>query len=164
MKLTRAGFNDIPTIHSLAERIWKSYYPSIISREQIDYMLGKMYSPIALESQMKEGQDFYLLQSGDEVCGYLSVSATNGGDYFLHKFYMENGRHRQGFGSLFFNELLKLIPSTASLRLTVNRQNFKAINFYFKNGFIIERVADFDIGDGFEMNDFVMVRQPLQPV
>ena len=36
-------------------------------------------------------------------------------------------------------------------------QNYKSINFYFKNGFVIERVADFDIGNNFVMNDFVMI-------
>ena len=41
-------------------------------------------------------------------------------------------------------------------KLTVNRQNFKSINFYFKNGFTIESVADFDIGNGYVMNDFIM--------
>jgi diamine N-acetyltransferase len=52
-----------------------------------------------------------------------------------------------------------LIPDTSELRLTVNRKNFKAINFYFKNGFIIESVKDFDIGNGYLMEDFVMLRK-----
>jgi hypothetical protein len=43
----------------------------------------------------------------------------------------------------------------------VNRQNYKAINFYFKLGFKIQTVADFDIGNGYVMNDFVMVFEPL---
>jgi ribosomal protein S18 acetylase RimI-like enzyme len=42
------------------------------------------------------------------------------------------------------------------LRLQVNRQNVVAINFYFKAGFVIEKSADFDIGDGYFMNDFIM--------
>ena len=44
-----------------------------------------------------------------------------------------------------------------TIRLQVNRMNYKAINFYFKHGFVIEKVADFDIGDGYFMNDFVMI-------
>jgi ribosomal protein S18 acetylase RimI-like enzyme len=47
--------------------------------------------------------------------------------------------------------------------LTVNRQNFKAINFYFKNGFVIDEVADFEIGNGFVMNDFVMKKELSLP-
>jgi RimJ/RimL family protein N-acetyltransferase len=45
------------------------------------------------------------------------------------------------------------------IKLTVNRQNFKSINFYFKNGFKIEKVEDFDIGNGYWMNDFIMVKK-----
>jgi hypothetical protein len=40
--------------------------------------------------------------------------------------------------------------------------NYKAINFYFKNGFTIEKVADFDIGDGYFMNDFVMIWESIR--
>jgi hypothetical protein len=47
------------------------------------------------------------------------------------------------------------------LKLTVNRKNFKAINFYFKNGYIIESVEDFDIGESYLMNDFVMVKNAI---
>jgi ribosomal protein S18 acetylase RimI-like enzyme len=49
------------------------------------------------------------------------------------------------------------LTSAQSIRLTVNRENYKAINFYFKLGFKIEKVADFDIGQGYVMNDFVML-------
>jgi RimJ/RimL family protein N-acetyltransferase len=42
------------------------------------------------------------------------------------------------------------------MTLTVNRKNHKSINFYFKNGFRIEEVKDFDIGNGYKMEDFIM--------
>ena len=58
-------------------------------------------------------------------------------------------------GTITLNELTNLLkPKTYTL--TVNRQNYKSINFYFKNGFIINEIADFDIGNGYVMNDFVM--------
>ena len=34
---------------------------------------------------------------------------------------------------------------------------FRIVNFYFKNGFVIEKAEDFDIGNNYFMNDFVMV-------
>ena len=51
-----------------------------------------------------------------------------------------------------------------TIRLTVNRKNHIAINYYFKNGFMIEEVKDFDIGDGYEMNDFVMLKKVIEPL
>jgi len=62
----------------------------------------------------------------------------------------------KGKGTRAFKQLLSIIQPD-KITLTVNRQNFKSINFYFKNRFVIERVADFDIGNGYVMNDFVMI-------
>jgi RimJ/RimL family protein N-acetyltransferase len=62
----------------------------------------------------------------------------------------------KGIGAEAFERLLEHYADAREIRLTVNRQNYKSINFYFKIGFRIERCADFDIGGGFFMNDFVM--------
>ena len=45
------------------------------------------------------------------------------------------------------------------MRLFVNRENFKSINFYFKTGFIIEKIIDQPIGENFYMNDFIMIKK-----
>jgi ribosomal protein S18 acetylase RimI-like enzyme len=68
-------------------------------------------------------------------------------------------KHRRGIGAGALHEVVKYYPKAQRMRLQVNRQNYTAINFYFKLGFTIERVADFDIGHGFFMNDFVMLKQ-----
>lgn len=36
---------DIPALIELARAIWYAHYPSIITVEQIEYMLGQRYSP-----------------------------------------------------------------------------------------------------------------------
>jgi ribosomal protein S18 acetylase RimI-like enzyme len=79
-------------------------------------------------------------------------------DFFLHKFYIDQQVSNSGIGTKVLNLLIELIKPK-SLTLTVNRQNYKSINFYFKNGFKIDRVEDFDIGNGYHMNDFVMVKR-----
>lgn len=158
MKITEASNKEIPIIADLAEKIWKAYYPDIISSEQINYMLDKMYSAPALEKQMMEGQRFFILSDNNQPIGYLSYSNTGEGNYFLHKFYVDTTQHRRGSGSSFFNEIFENIADIKTLRLTVNRQNYKAINFYFKKGFHIEEVKDFDIGNGYQMNDFIMLK------
>lgn len=156
MEIKKASTEDIPAISTLADKIWKDYYPAIISLEQIDYMLGKMYSPAALIQQMNEGQHFFIMKEANEPIGYISYSQQENGDFFLHKFYIDTAMHRKGTGMLFFNQVIGSLRDITCLRLTVNRQNFKAINFYFKLGFTIEEVQDFDIGNGYFMNDFVM--------
>jgi ribosomal protein S18 acetylase RimI-like enzyme len=76
--------------------------------------------------------------------------------WFLNKLYVMPDLQRSGVGRALLDFAINEFD-IKTLRLQVNRQNYKAINFYFKYGFIIEKVADFDIGDGYQMNDFIMV-------
>lgn len=158
VKLKEAGTGDISAISELAAMIWRQHYPSIISHEQIDYMLNLMYSAESLKEQMETKKHrFFLITVSGVTIGFVSASSEKEGEWFLHKFYIDQLKAAKGAGSRAFGELLDIIGPSV-IRLTVNRQNFKSINFYFKNGFIIERVADFDIGNGYVMNDFVMIR------
>lgn len=157
IQLHKAQTQDIPQITSLACKIWKAYYPAIITHEQINYMLDKFYSTSSLEEQMNNDQDFYLINSYGISVGYLSIAKQNEGDYYLNKFYIDPDEHRKNIGENSFLLLLDLLPDLNTMRLTVNRTNFKSINFYFKLGFIIEEVKEFDIGNNYFMNDFIMI-------
>ena len=157
LQLLKSGEPDISVIADLAYTIWNEYYPSIITQDQVNYMLNKMYSAEALKTQMQEGQEFYLIHAGSIPVGFLSVSSLNKTDWMLHKFYVHSQQRKKGIGSIIFNLLIETLNHPETVRLTVNRHNYQSINFYFKNGFTIERVADFDIGDGYFMNDFVML-------
>lgn len=157
MEIRKATPSDTGTIAALAEKIWMQYYPEIITVEQIRYMLDKMYSAPALQQQMSEGQDFYLLLENEQPIGYCSFSTTEPGHYFLHKFYVDTHYHGKGIGTFLLNEMLKQLAPVLTVRLTVNRKNYRSINFYFKNKFTIEKVEDFDIGNNYFMNDFIML-------
>ncbi len=157
LKLISASVKDIDTINRLAILIWNQYYIDIISQNQINYMLDLMYnSKILLEKIINKNEEFYLIQKQNNYIGFLSVQNIEGNSWFLNKFYINQDIASKGIGSKILNKLKKIL-SIEKLRLTVNRQNFKSINFYFKNGFKIDHIKDFDIGNGFVMNDFVMI-------
>lgn len=157
--LIEATKEDIPAIAKLANTIWHQHYTSIIGTDQINYMLNMMYSYDSLtEQMMQKGHVFYMIYQETKCVGFISLSKMENAihSYYIHKYYLLQDLAGKGTGTAAFIELLKLVKPD-ELRLTVNRQNFKSINFYFKNGFKIEQVADFDIGNGYVMNDFVMV-------
>ena len=156
-----ASPNDVHLIAQLAHKIWHEHYPGIITTEQIDFMLNNRYSAAAIKQQMQGDEKFYLAYLDNEPVAYASIELKDG-YYYLHKFYIDVLKHRGGIGQQFFDYVLAQIDTTKPIKLQVNRQNYKAINFYFKMGFSIELVADFDIGGGYFMNDFVMVRKPLK--
>ena len=153
-----ATFEDIPLIHALAQKIWREHYPAIITTEQIEFMLLNRYSKRVIEEGMLSGEKYFLAYAEEEPVGYASIESKEG-FYYLHKFYLDVSKHRSGIGKQFFDFLLTQVNSSKPIKLQVNRTNYKAINFYFKVGFVIETVGDFDIGGGYFMNDFVMVRK-----
>jgi len=165
LPLRKASPADIPVIHSLAERIWIKHYIPIIGEQQVNYMLGKMYAAETLRDQITKGSpQFYMVENENEAIAFISWENKNASEAFIHKFYVLNDKQRKGVGMNAFNDLLLEFPDTKTIRLQVNRMNYTAVNFYFKCGFTIESVADFDIGRGYFMNDFIMLwKKPEVP-
>jgi GNAT superfamily N-acetyltransferase len=92
---------------------------------------------------------------------FISIKEVEKGAFFINKFYVDTQTQRSGVGMSFFDFILKEFTPEV-IRLQVNRMYYKAVNFYFKSGFSIEKVADFDIGDGYFMNDFVMIWESIR--
>ncbi len=160
IQLIQAGISDLPSIARLADIIWNIHYPSIIGIDQVKYMLARNYSFQALEEQMEQGQKFYLvLMEGKEI-GFVSWSIVQSHKAFIHKFYVLPSEHNKGVGERVFQLLMKEMTGINEVSLQVNRQNVVAINFYFKMGMKIKECADFDIGEGYFMNDFIMTIKP----
>lgn len=153
--------NKLNTLAQLAYEIWNEYYPPIIGQQQVNYMLSKLYNTDALHEQMQQGQIFYLISVNNNNIGFFSYSFKDEGSGFLHKFYLLKSCRGKNYASITLSFLESIFKNNnvKEYRLTVNRQNAQAINFYFKSGFKIEQVADFDIGNGFFMNDFVMIKK-----
>lgn len=148
--------NEIEKVAGLAKIIWVKHYPSIIGQEQVDYMLKNMYNTESLLKQMTEKKQlFYFITVNNENIGFLSVTLESKDHWMLNKLYVLEEKAGKGIGTLILEELKKLIHPK-KISLTVNRKNYKSINFYFKNGFKIESTAVFDIGNNFVMDDFVM--------
>lgn len=141
----------------MAETIWLQHYPDIIGHAQTMYMLQRNYSLTSLNAQLTEGQVFYWIYDENDVeIGFLGVSRLKSNGLFIHKFYILPEFQGQGVGKSAFDMLFAFYPEICSITLQVNRQNYKSVNFYFSVGFRIIRVADFDIGEGWQMNDFIM--------
>ena len=142
VQLTRATAEDADSIAALAEKIWQQHYPSIIGQEQVDYMLGMMYSRGNIVREMNNGQRFHFIDSDSVRVGYIAWSFPALNELFIHKFYIDTAVQGKGIGKRAFAEVLETHPEITTIRLTVNRHNYKSINFYFRLGFVIEEVKD----------------------
>lgn len=156
IQLIPATTNDTSTISVLATTIWNDYYVPFIGQQQVDYMLKIMYSKESITEQIEiKNHRFYIIKNIDDAIGFISINKVAENEWFLNKFYILQNTATKGIGSRVFKQIIAIIEPK-KITLTVNRKNYKSINFYFKNGFKIKEVADFDIGGGFVMNDFVM--------
>lgn len=158
----RAGEADIPLIRRLAEIVWREHYPAIIGTEQVEFMLQKMYAAESLSAQMlQQGHVFFLCLAAAEPIGFFALHTPAQGQGFIPKFYLFKEFRGSGAAAFMMQEAEAFFrkANCREIRLQVNRLNTGAINFYFKQGFKIERAADFDIGEGYSMNDFIMLRK-----
>ena len=143
MQIRRAVLSDAIIIQRLAESIWWKHYPSIIGEEQVRFMLHKMYNMENIEKQIsKEEQQYFILEIDGQDLGFFSIEVRESSAAFINKFYILQDQQRKGIGAAAFQLLLKQFPEINCIRLQVNRQNYQAINFYFKQGFVIEETCN----------------------
>lgn len=161
MPATAALPHDMETIGRLAREIWREHYPAIIGTEQTEYMLENIYHTNALQEQVLRGHRFFLWMEEDVPVGFAAIDPTPVDAGFLAKLYLLDTYRGKGIAPRFLAFLEEQLHQAGqhTVRLTVNRQNIGAINFYFKQGFKIVHCADFDIGNGYFMNDFVMEKR-----
>ena len=159
MKLIReAALSELSIIRDLAYSIWPSAYGNILSQQQLDYMLDKIYSIASLQKQFEEHHNFILLFENNIPIGFASFSSKkNSSVYHLHKIYVSLEQHGTGSGKMLLNYVINSVKknNATSLTLNVNRHN-KARYFYEKQGFIVKDKVDIDIGNGYFMNDYIM--------
>jgi diamine N-acetyltransferase len=164
-EIKKATTNEIPLIRELTYRVWPQTYASILTQEQIVYMLDMMYSEAALERQMtKEGCQFIIVYENGNPVGFASYAETEPKRWKLHKIYVLQNQQGKGTGRFVIDHIITEIKKkdASSLFLQVNINN-KAKSFYEKLGFAEVDLINLDIGNGFFMNDYIMEKN-LRPV
>jgi len=152
---------DIPLVERLARDIWHRHYPGIITREQIDYMLERGYSRDALMRYLTERDaGLALARRGRTAVGFVGWYKADGDTMKLDKLYVLPEHQGEGIGRTLIGHVMARArrAGCAAVTLNVNRGNARAIGAYERCGFAIRERGDFPIGNGFVMEDFIMVR------
>ena len=159
--IRKATLEDISLINEMAWIVFPHTYNKMLPPGQTEYMMEWMYSEESLHKQMtQDGHIYYLAFKGDEPAGYLSIQPEAEHVYHLQKIYVLP--HFQGLqlGKLLFNHAIKSIkelhPEPCQMRLNVNRDNTKAVEFYQRMGMSKVFEGDFEIGQGYLMTDYIM--------
>lgn len=151
--------DQLQVVADLAKKIWPEAYATILSKEQLHYMLDRFYNLKALQKQLESGQVFYLAQNeNQEFVGFVSYEINcKPNKTKIHKIYVLPETQGTGIGK----QLFDLVKTKArenqqtAIFLNVNKYN-NAQNFYQKLGFTITKEEVIDIGKGYVMDDYVM--------
>lgn len=150
---------DFSLIRRLADEVFPATYTPLLPEGQVEYMMEMMYSEEALQEQLRSGHRFFLGYVCGEPAGYLSIEQQGDSLFHLHKLYVLPPFQRSGLGRALFEEAVQEVRRKgvlpARIELNVNREN-KALGFYERIGMRRDRVVDIKIGEGFEMNDYIM--------
>ncbi len=143
---------DFAAIQRLAYKIWREYYPIILSADQIDYMLREMYSLQTLAADHARGARFaFIGELG--FLGYELVKDT----VKLHKLYILASARGQGVGAAalaYVSERAKALGAKR-IELNVNKRNTLAQKAYERAGYTRTKSVVIDIGGGFVMDDYI---------
>lgn len=160
MEIIVAGEEHFPIIREIAHQTWPDTFRTILSPQQIDYMLEWMYSIDSLKKQVHEQKHVFLLvKDADKFQGFVSYethykgrSATK-----IHKIYILPESQGKSIGKKLMSRIGEeaLKHGDSLITLNVNRHN-KAAEVYKRLGFKIVQEENIPIGNGFFMNDFVM--------
>ena len=158
---------ELPLVRQVADIVWPITFRTILSEEQVAYMMEMMYAPAVMEREYDEGIQFRGVFDGERAVGYLIMGPCDAkpATMKLHKCYLLPAYQGRGIGSRMLQTAISLAREAGYnfLRLNVNRHNDKAIRAYLRNGFSTVETVDNPIGNGFFMNDFVMEIQLVQP-
>jgi ribosomal protein S18 acetylase RimI-like enzyme len=157
---------DFSQVAELARRIWPVCFGSIITPEQCDYMLGQRYTPSAMAEAIRAGMTYELIHGRAGVAGFGAHGpAPSPTDWKLWQVYVLPDQQGHGLGRHYIEHVASAarLHGRTRLVLTVNKQNARARALYERSGFEVSESACFNIGNGFVMDDYVMVRPVTEP-
>lgn len=150
--------DDIAECARLAAEIWNQHFISILSQEQIDYMVSRFQSERALHDQIEnEGYTYYFFVADGLRVGYFGICPKEDKTMFLSKIYIKKSYRGNGYASKGF-EFIKETSAKlgcSKVWLTVNRYNEDSIAVYEHWGMKRDGVKTTEIGSGFIMDDYV---------
>lgn len=148
--------NQLDEIEKVATEIWKQHYSSILSDKQIEFMLKKFQSAKAISEQMKNGYHYVGLCDETGLAGYYAIQLQEE-FLFLSKIYFCNRLRGKGYFKKALEHMSKYNTENKPIMLTVNRFN-PSVEVYQKAGFKVVSEEKNPIGNGYFMDDFIMVK------
>ena len=153
---------DFDVVGQVARAIWLAHYVTIITTAQIEYMLSGRFNAENLRRYLNSSERWMdVLECDRSLVGYCSYAVTSiPGEMKLEQLYLLPQLHGRGFGRQMLEHVERAARRQGARRLVlqVNKRNDKALAFYRRANFAVREEAVFDVGQGYVMDDYVMVK------
>lgn len=148
---------DVRRLAKVAKIVWREANVAFCTPEQVEYMIAKYQSVEAIMSQLMHGYRYFIMEEDGDILAYFGVQ-PQGERLFLSKFYILAQNRGRGLFSAGLNVMSQICKeeNMSAIYLTVNRNNRHAYEVYLHKGFKVIEEEDNPIGEGFEMNDYIM--------
>jgi len=161
IRITQVCPPRFPRVADLAQRIWPVCFGAIISAAQCEYMIRQRYSPEAMAQAIADGMTYEIIHLDDLEAGFGAHGpASSPTEWKLWQVYILPELQGRGLGRDYIDHVARSAyrNGRSSLLLTVNKRNDRARALYERCGFQVRESASFDIGNGFVMDDYVLVK------
>ncbi|WP_425453235.1 N-acetyltransferase family protein [Cohnella lupini] len=135
-----ASHADTQQIREVAFETWTAAYRESLSIDFINNYLNKAFS-ISKIRQLIDGDivlgksSFLVAEESNQIIGYAQLIQLSEAKYDLYRIYIKPGSQKQGIGTKFLSEFIKIMKSEDALTVTVKKDNVIGRAFYSKNGF-----------------------------
>ena len=165
IEIRKATLSDLETIQKISTQTFIETFAAVNTPENIDNYIKDSLNTERLTAELNNlNSQFYIAYSNDEVVGYLKINfgdaqteSLNENALEVQRIYVLQNFHGKNIGQLLLEEVKKIAQTTGVeyIWLGVWEENYRALRFYTKNGFVVFDKHVFKMGND-EQTDLLM--------
>ena len=146
-------------IEEIAKIIIPEVYGGYVSAEHNAFFLEKFQTVKAIQEQISDGYEYFMIRDSGTDVGYFSIKAK-GKILFLSKLYLLKECRGKGFGQKAMDRIIDSAKKLGKekIELIVNRQNEGSVRFYQFYDFEITEHQVNSFENGYTVYDYKMTK------
>ena len=165
IEIRKATVSDLETIQKISIQTFTETFAAVNTPENITDYIKDSLNTEQLSAELNNlSSQFYIAYSNDEVVGYLKINfgdaqteSFNENTLEVQRIYVLQTYHGKKIGQLLLDEVKKIAQTKGVnyIWLGVWEENYRALQFYTKNGFVVFDKHVFMMGND-EQTDLLM--------
>lgn len=170
IEIQKATLNDLEILQKISIQTFTETFAAVNTPDNIANYINDSFNTKQLTTELSNRNSmFYLAYSNAVVVGYLKINLGDAqtethdqNALEVHRIYVLQTFHGKSIGQLLLNEAKKLAENNgiASIWLGVWEENYRALQFYAKNGFVVFDQHVFTLGNDKQTDLLMQLRLP----